>query len=58
MKNAKEAIALRAELCKDKIDSSPLRKNLNGFTNTRLNRDRKKHYEDNNTTFSVKNRKI
>ena len=35
-----------------------MRKNLNGFTDIRLKRDRKMHFEDHNTTFYVKNLKI
>ena len=33
-------------------------KNFNGFTNIRLKRDRKIHFEDDNNTFCVKDRKI
>ena len=31
---------------------------MNGFTNIRLKQDRRMHFEDDNTTFCVNNRKI
>ena len=35
-----------------------MQKNFNIFTNIRLKRDRKIHFEDDNNTFCVKDRKI
>ena len=35
-----------------------MQKNLSGFTNIRLKRDRKIHFVDDNNTFCVKGRKI
>ena len=35
-----------------------MQKNQNSVTNIRLKRDRKMQFEDNNTTFCVKNLKI
>ena len=35
-----------------------MQKHLNGFTNIRLKQYRKMHFEDDNTTFFVKNRKM
>ena len=35
-----------------------MQKKLNGFTNIKLKRDRKMHFEDHNMTFCVKNLKI
>ena len=44
------------KILKQQVDY--VKKNLNGFTDIILKRDRKMHFEDRNMTFCVRNLKI